>query len=245
MEVDINHGREIVMARSAAAAAASDRRPSLVDDAYAAMKEAIRESTFPPGYQASAQEIALRLGMSRTPVHEASLKLQEEGLVRIVPKRGIVICALAPDDIREIYDVIVAIEGRAAELVAALPQADRRAIADTLAGRTADMEAALAAGDLTAWGQADAAFHRALIEGTRNGRIARIVQTINDQMHRARMLTLRLRGELPQSIADHRSIIVAIQAGDPSAAHAAARGHRLRTQGELIPLLENLGLKHL
>ncbi len=233
------------MARSAAAAAASDRRPSLVDDAYAAMKEAIRESTFPPGYQASAQEIALRLGMSRTPVHEASLKLQEEGLVRIVPKRGIVICALAPDDIREIYDVIVAIEGRAAELVAALPQADRRAIADTLAGRTADMEAALAAGDLTAWGQADAAFHRALIEGARNGRIARIVQTINDQMHRARMLTLRLRGELPQSIADHRSIIVAIQAGDPSAAHAAARGHRLRTQGELIPLLENLGLKHL
>ena len=95
-----------------------EKRPSLVDDAYAAMKEAIRESTFPPGYQASAQEIALRLGMSRTPVHEASLKLQEEGLVRIVPKRGIVICALAPDDIREIYDVIIAIEGRAAELVA-------------------------------------------------------------------------------------------------------------------------------
>ena len=98
-----------------------ERRPSLVDDAYAAMKEAIRESHFAPGYQASAQEIALRLGMSRTPVHEASLKLQEEGLLRIVPKRGIVICALAPDDIRELYDVIIALEGRAAELVALRP----------------------------------------------------------------------------------------------------------------------------
>lgn len=233
------------MARTASAAATSDRRPSLVDDAYAAMKEAIRESTFPPGYQASAQEIALRLGMSRTPVHEASLKLQEEGLVRIVPKRGILICALAPDDIREIYDVIVAIEGRAAELVAALPADERDAIAAALADHTGAMEAALAAGDLTAWGRADAAFHRALIEGARNGRIARIVQTINDQMHRARMLTLRLRGELPQSIADHWRIVAAIGAGDPVAAHAAARGHRLRTQGELIPLLENLGLKHL
>lgn len=233
------------MARTASAAATSDRRPSLVDDAYAAMKEAIRESTFAPGYQASAQEIALRLGMSRTPVHEASLKLQEEGLVRIVPKRGILICALAPDDIREIYDVIVAIEGRAAELVAALPEVDRTAIADTLAGRTADMEVALAADDLTAWGQADAAFHRALIEGARNGRITRIVQTINDQMHRARMLTLRLRGELPQSIVDHGCIVAAIRAGDPAAAHSAARGHRLRTQGELIPLLEKLGLRHL
>jgi len=233
------------MARTASAAATSDRRPSLVDDAYAAMKEAIRESTFAPGYQASAQEIALRLGMSRTPVHEASLKLQEEGLVRIVPKRGIVICALAPDDIREIYDVIVAIEGRAAELVAALPAADREAIADALAASTADMETAFAAGDLTAWGQADAAFHRALIEGARNGRITRIVQTINDQMHRARMLTLRLRGELPQSIADHGLIVGAIRTGDPAAAHAAARSHRLRTQRELIPLLEKLGLKHL
>jgi DNA-binding GntR family transcriptional regulator len=233
------------MARTATATAVSDRRPSLVDDAYAAMKEAIRESTFAPGYQASAQEIALRLGMSRTPVHEASLKLQEEGLVRIVPKRGIVICTLAPDDIREIYDVIVAIEGRAAELVAALPETDRAGIAAALAAETDAMELALAAGDLTAWGRADAAFHRALIEGARNSRIARIVQTINDQMHRARMLTLRLRGELPESIADHRRIVAAIRAGDPARAHAAARGHRLRTQRELIPLLESLGLKHL
>jgi DNA-binding GntR family transcriptional regulator len=233
------------MARTATAMVTGERRPSLVDDAYAAMKEAIRESTFAPGYQASAQEIALRLGMSRTPVHEASLKLQEEGLVRIVPKRGIVICTLAPDDIREIYDVIVAIEGRAAELVAALSDADRQVIADDLARHTAGMEAALAAGDLAAWGRADAAFHAALIDGAKNSRIARIVQTINDQMHRARMLTLRLRGELPQSVAEHRRIVEAIRAGDTAAAHAAARGHRLRTQGELIPLLESLGLKHL
>ncbi len=226
-------------------ATTAERRPSLVDDAYAAMKEAIRESTFPPGYQASAQEIALRLGMSRTPVHEASLKLQEEGLVRIVPKRGIVICTLAPDDIREIYDVIVAIEGRAAELVAALPDVDRLAIADDLATLTDAMEAALATGDLIAWGRADAAFHRALIEGARNGRIVRIVQTINDQVHRARMLTLRLRGELPESIGEHRRIVAAIRTGDPGTAHAAARAHRLRTQRELIPLLEHWGLKHL
>ncbi len=58
------------------------------------MKEEIRESRFPPGYQASEQEIALRLGMSRTPVHEAAIRLQEDGLVRILPRKGIVICAL-------------------------------------------------------------------------------------------------------------------------------------------------------
>src|SRR3954453_7838683 len=96
----------------------TERRPSLVDDAYAKMKEEILESRFAPGYQASEQEIALRLGKSRTPVHEAAIRLQEDGLIRVLPRRGILILALAPDDMREIYDVIIAIEGRAAELLA-------------------------------------------------------------------------------------------------------------------------------
>lgn len=222
-----------------------DRRSSLVDDVYAAMKQAIRDGSFAPGHQASAQEIALRLGTSRTPVHEASLKLQEEGLVRIVPKRGIVICALAPDDIREIYDVMIAIEGRAAELVAALPEIERRAVADALAACTARMAAALAGGDLRAWGEADDAFHRTLADGCRNGRICRIVQTVGDQMHRARMLTLNLRGNLDASLGEHGAIAAAIRAGDGAAADAAARQHRLRTQRELVPLLQKWGLKHL
>ncbi|QCI65437.1 GntR family transcriptional regulator [Phreatobacter stygius] len=228
-----------------AMAVVAERRPSLVDDAYAAMKEAIRESTFVPGYQASEQEIALRLGMSRTPVHEASIRLQEEGLVRIVPKRGIVICALAPDDLREIYDVVIAIEASAAELVAKLPEAERSGVADELAAATARMAEAHAAGRLPDWGKADEAFHRLLVERCGNRRISRIIQTVNDQSHRARMLTLKLRKQLPASIADHQAIIEAIRRGDAAGAHAAARQHRSRARDELLPLLEDFGLKHL
>src|SRR5215210_774150 len=58
-----------------------EKKPSLVEDAYRALKDAIRNNVFPPGYQGSEQEIALRLGMSRTPVHEAIIRLQEDGLV--------------------------------------------------------------------------------------------------------------------------------------------------------------------
>src|SRR4051794_10780514 len=78
-----------------------NRKPSLGDDAYGALKEAIRENMFPPGYQGSEQEIATRLGMSRTPVHEAVIRLQEEGLVRVLPRRGVVVCVLSAADIRE------------------------------------------------------------------------------------------------------------------------------------------------
>ena len=130
-----------------------EKRTSLVDDAYAAMRAAIRDASFAPGYQASEQEIALRLGMSRTPVHEAAIRLQEDGLVRVLPRKGILILALAPDDMREIYDVIIAMEGRAAELVAALPEGERLAAAQALDAHTDTMADAHARGDLPAWGR--------------------------------------------------------------------------------------------
>ncbi|MCJ2075373.1 GntR family transcriptional regulator [Methylobacterium sp. E-041] len=222
-----------------------DRRPSLVDDAYAAMKEEIRESRFPPGYQASEQEIALRLGMSRTPVHEAAIRLQEDGLVRILSRKGIVICALAPADMREIYDVVIAVEGRAAALIAGLPEAEREAAAARLAAATTAMAEARAAGDHAAWGHADEDFHRTLVERAGNGRMIRINQTINDQSHRARMLTLKLRRELGASVAEHERIVAAIRLGDAAAAQERAQSHRLRARDELLPLLESFGLKHL
>ncbi|MGH1572852.1 GntR family transcriptional regulator [Methylobacterium sp. P31] len=229
----------------AASLEGGEKRTSLVDDAYAAMRAAIRDASFAPGYQASEQEIALRLGMSRTPVHEAAIRLQEDGLVRVLPRKGILVLALAPDDMREIYDVVIAIEGRAAELVAALPESARLDAARALDAQTDAMADAHAHGDLRAWGEADAAFHAALIEHARNGRMSRIVQAINDQSHRARMLTLNFRRTLDASVAEHRQIACAIRSGEAVEALEAARRHRIRARDELLPLLERYGLKHL
>src|SRR6476620_8582156 len=195
------------------------RKPSLVDDAYRALKEAIRENVFPPGYQGSEQEIASRLGMSRTPVHEAVIRLQEEGLVRVLTKRGVLICTVSPDDMREIYDVIIALEATAAE--------------------------ALAGDDLTAWAGADDVSHRTLIDRCGNGRIARIAGTIMDQSHRARMLTLRMRTKPVRSIEQHQATIDAIAHGDSALARSHARDHRARARDELVPLLVHRGIRHL
>jgi DNA-binding GntR family transcriptional regulator len=221
------------------------KRPSLVDDAYKALKEAIRDNIFPPGYQGSEQEIALRLGMSRTPVHEAIIRLQEDGLIRVLPKRGVMVCPLAPEDMREIYDVIIAIEAMAAELLAALPDEDRGIIADVLEEATSQMEQALRQDDLRAWALADDLFHRILVERCGNSRIRRIAQTITDQAHRARMLTLKLRPKPTASIAAHRLIIGAIREGRTAEAHSHARQHRIGARDELVPLIISFGIKHL
>src|ERR671912_1735213 len=111
-----------VLALRSRAQEAQPEAPSLVDEAYQALKTAIRDNVFPPGHQAAEPEIAQQLGMSRTPVHEAIIRLQEEGLVQVLPRRGVLVCAISADDIREIYDVLVAVEGMAASLLAGLPK---------------------------------------------------------------------------------------------------------------------------
>lgn len=224
---------------------ATPQPTSLVADAYSALKDAIRDTTLAPGYQGSEQEIALRLGMSRTPVHEALIRLQEEGLVRILSKRGVQVLALSPHDMREIYDVTVALEGAAAELIAGRPEAERRRIAAELDASNAEMKAALQRGDLDGWARADDRFHRALIERSGNGRLARLANTTMDQAHRARMMTLRLRAKPTKSVRDHQAIVKAIRSGDAVSAGAKAKAHRLRARDELLPLLEQLGMKQL
>jgi DNA-binding GntR family transcriptional regulator len=222
-----------------------ERKPSLVEDAYRALKDAIRNNVFPPGYQGSEQEIALRLGMSRTPVHEAIIRLQEDGLVRVLSKRGVTVCPLAPEDIREIYEVIIAIEAMAAELLAALHDEERHLVAEELEEATSGMEQALRDDDLVAWAAADDLFHRTLVERCGNSRIRRIAQTVTDQAHRARMLTLRLRSRPTGSVAAHRDIIAAIRKGKAAEAHQQARQHRIGARDELVPLIVSVGIKHL
>jgi DNA-binding GntR family transcriptional regulator len=221
------------------------RAPSLVTDAYRALKEAIRDNVFAPGDQGSEQEIALRLGMSRTPVHEALIRLQEEGLVRVVPKRGVIVLALSPDDMREVYDVIIALESMAAELIAAMAEPERHRIAAELHAINADMKTALQRDERDAWARADDQFHRALIDRCGNTRLARLANTIMDQSHRARMMTLRLRAKMTKSVKEHQAIVAAIRNGEAAVAGERAKAHRQRARNELLPLLDQFGMKHL
>lgn len=221
------------------------RKPSLVEEAYCALKLAIRDNVFPPGYQGSEQEIAVRLGMSRTPVHEAIIRLQEDGMVRVLSKRGVLVCPLAPEDVGEIYDVIIAIELMAAELLAALPASERQSVANELEAATVRMEEALQDNDLHAWAAADDAFHLTLVTRCGNSQLRRIAQTVTDQAHRARMLTLKLRSRPEGSATAHRRIIAAIRSGACDQAHFCARQHRVAARDELVPLIVSVGMRHL
>jgi DNA-binding GntR family transcriptional regulator len=83
------------------------------------------------------------------------------------------------------------------------------------------------------------------VERCGNSRIRRIAQTVTDQAHRARMLTLKLRSKPTGSIAAHRAIIAAIRKGNAAEAHQQARQHRIGAHDELVPLIVSVGIKHL
>ena len=139
----------------------------------------------------------------------------------------------------------VALEAKAAELLALLPDGTRKTAALSLKAINDDMIAALDADDLNRWGKGDELFHRFLVEQCGNGRIARLAATIMDQSHRARMLTLRLRPKPLQSAIEHAAIVDAIAAGDGALAQTLAGRHRSRARDELLPLIRDFGMRHL
>lgn len=218
---------------------------SLVEEAYQALRTAIRNTSLAPGYRATEAEIARQLNMSRTPVHAAIIRLSEEGLVDVLPRRGVLVRPISAQDIREIYDVLIAVEGMAAALLAALPTEVLEGAADALDAETATMEQALGQGNLMGWAEADERFHHDLTELCGNGRLARIAATVRDQSHRARMSTLHLRPAPTESVAEHRRITDAVRRRAPAEAESAARCHRIGARDTLVPLLIQYGMRNM
>ena len=95
------------------------QKASQVDKAYGELKADILANRLPPGFQAPEPEFATRLGMSRTPVREALLRLQSDGLVELVPRRGARVLPISVDDMREIYQLLISLESDAAYELAA------------------------------------------------------------------------------------------------------------------------------
>jgi DNA-binding GntR family transcriptional regulator len=218
-------------------------RTSRVGDAYSRLKEEIRTNRMPPGYQAPEPEIALRLGMSRTPVREALIRLEAEGLVELVPRRGARVLPIRPEDMREIYEILSALEPEAAAAVAARGPSDAELL--PLEDATSDMERALADNDLDAWADADDRFHMQLLDLNGNKRLHKIITAVLDQVHRARIVTLRLRALPERSTREHRDILECMRRGDAAGTRDAFRAHREQSARELLELLETYKLGQL
>jgi DNA-binding GntR family transcriptional regulator len=144
---------------------------------------------------------------------------------------------------REIYEVLTALESSAAASLAERGMTGEQAAA--LRRTVVDMDSALDRGDLIAWAHADRAFHWLLVEFGGNARMTAMVAACLDQSHRVRMLTLKLRPKPLASNRDHAGLIAAIEARDPDRARAIHTRHRSEAGRMLVGLLEEYGLTQL
>ncbi|RZL99038.1 MAG: GntR family transcriptional regulator [Variovorax sp.] len=216
---------------------------SLKDRAYDALRRRILDNVWPPGHQALEQEIALELGLSRTPVREALIRLEREGLVQVVPRHGMRVLPMSATDMREIYEILTALECLAVERVAT--RRPSQAELEPLVRATRAMEAALERDDLDAWARADETFHAQLVTMAGNRLLAEAVFSHWDRAHRARMFTLRLRPKPVDSTREHTALVECLRTGDSAGASAVNRAHRQRASRELLALFERYRLQQM
>ena len=216
---------------------------SMVDAAYQQIRRRILDNVWPPGHRALEQEVALALGMSRTPVREALMRLRNEGLVEVIPRHGVRVLPVSPTDMREIYEILTALECLAAELLARRKPSD--AELKPLVDASKAMDKALKADDLDGWAAADERFHAHFIELAGNRQLQATVLNYWDRAHRARLFTLRLRPKPVNSTKEHRQMVERLRAGDADGAVAVTRAHRARASRELIAIFEHYRLQHL
>jgi DNA-binding GntR family transcriptional regulator len=216
---------------------------SQTDQALTRLREMVFNGELSPGSNHYEADLADQLGMSRTPVREAALTMQAQGLVEVQPRRGVRILPISAADMADIYDVLCELES-----LAAARAAERGYTSDDLRVAQScidDMDTALSNQDRTAWARADDRFHTELVRLSGNARVVEVVARYTDQVRRARMMTLPLRPLPVKSNEDHRAVLFAIESGNAERARALHRTHRQEASTLLTRLISEFGLRRL
>jgi DNA-binding GntR family transcriptional regulator len=197
-----------------------DRVNGLAGQAYGRLRQAILSGDYAPGAALFENQLAEKLGMSRTPVREALQTLSRDGFVEIVPNRGYFIPRLSVDDVRELYELRENLEGLAARC-AALRATD--ADIDELDHLFQQYESAA---HWEAWVRLGTEFHEKLVALANNKRLAGMLDSLQAQISMTRQSALRhVKGRRDEAVREHRAILDAMRRRDPDEAERQTRAH--------------------
>jgi DNA-binding GntR family transcriptional regulator len=196
--------------------------------AYAHVKERLLDGRFAGGTLLSENDVAQRVGVSRTPVRQAFARLQAEGWLVLYPKRGALVVPITPSEADDVFEARLLLEPHCAARAAEAPPAELLA---ELEAAIADQELALESGK--GFPRGDRRFHQALVAASRNALLERQYEMLRDRHQRiAASAVAADPGRVERFIAEHREITAAIERRDPEAAAELMREH-LRTAHEL------------
>lgn len=194
----------------------------LRDVVFNTLRRAILRGELKPGERLMEIQLANKLGVSRTPIREAIRKLELEGLVLMIPRKGAEVAEITEKNLRDVLEVRCALEELAVQL--ACDRIDRIKLKELHAAAEYFREI-LDSDDITAIGEADEAFHDVIFAATENERLIQLLNNLREQMYRYRIEYLKKKECHPQLLQEHAAIIKAIEDRDKGKATEITTQH--------------------
>lgn len=193
------------IARIVAESAPGVERIPAAERVYAFVKSAILDRVYPGGELLTEGELAEAVGVSRTPVREALLRLEASGLVKLYPKKGAMVLPVLPQEINDVLEALELVETHAAAKI----WPARKHLAATLEPLVKDMRRHRRAGDVKGFLEADRAVHEAIVRAAGNELLAGFHSGLRDRQLRMGV------GQVPparmdRSIAAHQELLDAL-----------------------------------
>ncbi|MDO5707678.1 MAG: GntR family transcriptional regulator [Andreesenia angusta] len=215
----------------------TDPYKPLRDIVFETLREAILDGRLVPGERVMEIQVAEKLGVSRTPVREAIRKLELEGLLIMIPRKGAYVADVSLDDVMDVLEIRASLEGLAASL-----GAQRRVDEDIklLEAKIEELSQCIDDKDTKGMVKNDAEFHKILMRSAKNEKLTSIVEGLKDQVQRFRVIYFNEHEEMGQKlIKEHREILESIKCGDKKGAMEAAQEHIFNIRNHLVNKLEN------
>ncbi|MCF8010123.1 MAG: GntR family transcriptional regulator [Clostridiales bacterium] len=201
---------------------------------FESMREAIIGGFLKPGERLMETQLAEQMGVSRTPVREAIRKLELEGFVVMVPRKGVYVSNISVKDIADVFEVRAALEGLAAGLAAErITSEELDKLEKSLLQISESND-----DDLYELVEEDKNFHELLYQASRNERLTTIITNLKDQIERFRTTSLALPGRKQNAITEHKNIVEAVSDRNIELAQALASEHIQNAEQSFLKALQ-------
>lgn len=200
----------------------TDEYLPLRDVVFNTLRQAILKGEMEPGERLMEITLANKLGVSRTPIREAIRKLELEGLVNMIPRKGAVVASISEKDMKDVLEVRITLEELAVKL--AVKNMEPEDI-EQLRAAAKGFENAVISRDIVDIVEADVAFHDIIYNKTGNSRLIQIINNLREQMYRYRLEYIKDARTHSILISEHNDIIEALRSKDVEAAKNAVREH--------------------
>lgn len=207
----------------------------LRDIVFDTLREAIMDGSLKPGERLMEVQLAQKLGVSRTPVREAIRKLELEGTVTMIPRKGAYVAEVSLKDISEVLEVRAALEGLAATLAA--EKMDESGL-KLLQEKASEFEAAAKDMNRDDLIKLDVEIHEIIFQSTDNQTLMNLVDGLREQVQRFRISYLSTMQNAEDIIVEHRELIDALLKKDPELARNAAEKHIRQIKQFILSNLE-------